>query len=134
MDEDEDCFLQEDEDEENPSDTMWGTYAYTPVIYDIENYSSLDVPMYSAVHYNAAMYYQKEMAIGMGAWTKKPMWDAQEPYFDALHEFWTGGMLDYLAEIRKEKESKEEPANEKEERGIPLTRRKMCERNNSPSL
>ena len=128
MDEGEDYFLQEDEDEETPSGDMWGTYAYAPFIYDIENCSILDVPMYSSVHYNAAMYYQKEIAIGMGAWMKKPMWDAQEPYFDALHEFWTGGMLDYLAEIRQEKEESTEQSTEQAERGIPVTRNNVCTR------
>jgi hypothetical protein len=126
MDEDEDYFSQEgfeepESEEENLSDVMWGTYAYAPFMYDIEDMSMLDIPMYSTTHYNSAMYYQKEMAIGMGAWIKKPMWDSQVPYFDALHEYWTGEMLDYLASIR----GNQEPTGE---RGIPVTRNNMCTR------
>jgi hypothetical protein len=108
----EDCFPCEDE-EEDTSDTPWGTYAIMHP--DIENSDGVNyrIAFFTSVIYNASLIYQKEIAIGMGAWTKKPMWDAQESYVDALHNFWTSGMDDYLASIRKEKEENEE------RRGIP---------------
>jgi hypothetical protein len=109
--------------DEDIEDTFWGTYAYAPFVNTAE-ISNIDAQLYSTTHHRVVLFYQKEIAIGMGAWIKKPMWDAQEPYINALHEFWLSGMMDYLAEIREEKKEPSEPR----ERGIPVTRNTMCTR------
>jgi len=113
---DEDEVEMEDEEESETHDILWGTYAFS---YDLPQ---LDTPgmnyetaFFSSISYNATLFYQREMATGMGAWVKKPIWDAQSPYFDALHEYWLSGMYDYLAETRKEREKPEEPC----QRGLP---------------
>jgi hypothetical protein len=98
----EEDYEEECEEEEQPSD-MWGSYAWAPIVGGFEKESPLDIPMYSAIHYNITMHYQKEKCTSFGAWNKKALWDSQVAAFDALHEFWTGGMLDYLESIREEK-------------------------------